>query len=94
MTASKYRGHEIEFIFDYWIYSDTKQKVSENKNRQCGNCNTNQTVEGHDGCIGTLPNVMNACCGHGVSEVAYILFEDKTELRGSEAVEYLANNAN
>ena len=27
----------------------------------CGHCGLRRTVEGHDGCIGTLSNVMNAC---------------------------------
>ncbi len=72
-----------------WIYSDNKKPVSEDKNRSCGNCGKSQTKEGHDGCIGTLPDVLNACCGHGVGNESYIQFAGKTELRGIEAVEYI-----
>ena len=89
MTTSKWRGHNIQFIFDYWIYSDTKQKVSENKNRSCGYCNRENTKEGHDGCIGELPDVLNACCGHGISSEAYVQFCDGTDIRGEKAVEYI-----
>jgi len=42
----------------------------------CGFCGLDRTPEGHDGCIGTLPGVMNACCGHGDTEMAYVQYED------------------
>jgi hypothetical protein len=41
----------------------------------------------HDACLGRLPGVSAACCGHGRDDEAYIRFNDGTELRGSEAVE-------
>ena len=94
MKTSKWRGNPIEFIYDYWIYSDTKQKVSENKNRSCGHCGKPQTKEGHDGCIGTLNGVMNACCGHGKVEEAFVQFWDKTELRGNDAIEWIEKEHN
>jgi len=31
----------------------------------CKHCGLNRTEQGHDGCIGELTGVMNACCGHG-----------------------------
>lgn len=41
----------------------------------CDHCGLDRTSEGHDGCIGTLPNVTNACCGHGGNaEGAYVQF--------------------
>jgi hypothetical protein len=43
------------------------------------------TPEGHDGCIGRLPDVMNACCGHGES-AAYIQYMDKSIIRGLSAI--------
>lgn len=41
---------------------------------RCAHCKKLPTPEGHDGCLGTLPEniIMNACCGHGDIEVAYI----------------------
>ena len=86
MTHSKYRGHTIEFTNSTWIYSDNKQPVSSEPNRSCGNCGRGQTEHGHDGCIGTLTGVMNACCGHGSDDEAYIQYENGKELRGGEAL--------
>lgn len=43
---------------------------------KCEHCGKGVTKEGHDGCIGTLPDgVMNACCGHGVNSSAYVQFD-------------------
>lgn len=91
MGKSKWRGLEIECIIDVWIYSDNKKLVSDNKNRKCGHCNKENTKKGHDGCIGELPDVLNACCGHGTVEEAYIQFPDKTELRGIKALQHIEN---
>jgi len=63
----------------------------------CGHCNLKRTTEGHDGCIGTLPNVMNACCGHGEIKAAYIQFNhkdynlqpNKIWLGGKAALDYI-----
>ncbi|HET8838063.1 MAG TPA: hypothetical protein VFM82_03625 [Flavobacteriaceae bacterium] len=60
----------------------------------CDHCGIKRTPEGHDGCIGTLPNVMNACCGHGEDRVAYVQFWDKERLGGKEAMEYINENKN
>lgn len=83
----KLRGHKIEEVNGIWIYSDTKEATVDNwKTRPCGYCGLNFTSEGHDGCIGTLPNVMNACCGHGEKEIAYVQYENGSILRGEEAL--------
>lgn len=66
----------------------------------CGHCNKKRTPEGHDGCIGTLKNVMNACCGHGEERVAYVQFNhkdyieepNKIRLDGKEALNYINKN--
>ena len=83
----KHRGNDIECDNnDIWIYSDTKQPVSVNyKNKSCGNCGKNFTKEGHDGCLGTLMGLMNACCGHGESDAAYVQFLDGEVVRGEDA---------
>jgi len=83
-AASYYRGHKIEYINNEWVYSDTKKLVSEDKTRACGKCANNETKEGHDACLGELPGLMNACCGHGADE-PYIQFLDKTCIRGNDA---------
>jgi hypothetical protein len=95
---SNYRGHKIEKNDDgNWIYSDNKQLVSENSERGCGNCGKAKTKDGYDGCIGWLPSrvVMNACCGHGDKNLAYIQFWDREcliEDKALEVIEQLKNH--
>ena len=54
----------------------------------CAKCGLPPTPEGHDGCLGTLPEdiVMNACCGHGRDSQAYVQFWDRSDIRGEEAL--------
>lgn len=81
----RYRGHLIEITKDRWVYSDTHTPVSCNPDRPCGHCGLANTPEGHDGCLGTLPNVMNACCGHGNERQAYIMYDNGNIIRGEKA---------
>ena len=81
-----WRGHEIEFKDGIWIYSDTKKSVESHQNRACGHCNKMCTKEGYDGCLGTLESVMNACCGHGKDDEAYIQFMDRSTISGNDAL--------
>lgn len=86
-VKSKCRGNEIELVDDLWIYSDTKEPVPINyKSRPCGNCGRNFTKEGHDGCLGELIGLMNACCGHGKINEAYVQFLDGECVRGEDAI--------
>ena len=88
MIISKDRGNEIYFNESdkTWYYKDTNIPVPENyKTRPCGNCGRNYTEEGHDGCLGTLIGLMNACCGHGNVEEAYVQFWDGEIVTGEDA---------
>jgi hypothetical protein len=38
--------------------------------------------EGHDACLGTLPGVRAACCGHGKTK-GYVLFESGLMISGT-----------
>lgn len=87
-VKSKHRGHDIIHVEEGWVYADNNTLVSEEPWRKCGACDLPQTKEGHDGCLGTLPDVMNACCGHGEDKEAYVQFWDKSCIRGEEALEY------
>jgi hypothetical protein len=89
MQKSKHRGHAIEFTNSIWIYCDTKKPVSESIERCCGVCNCPQTDKGHDPCIGTLKHVMNACCGHGERQEAYVQFSSRLSLSGFLAVIFI-----
>lgn len=67
------QGHEIEYNFDNdkWIYSDTKESIA--IVRECVKCRCKPTEEGYDSCIGFLPNVSSACCGHGIDKPFAVL---------------------
>jgi hypothetical protein len=45
-------------------------------------------TEAPDPCLGWLPGVKFACCGHGSSRMCYVMTEDGT-VRGEEAREKL-----
>src|SRR5690625_1632556 len=90
MTKSRLRGHEIERINGTWVFSDTKEPTALTwKGRPCGYCGLRNTPEDHDGCLGTLPDVVNACCGHGETKEAYIQFGDGRIIRGNDARRFI-----
>jgi hypothetical protein len=60
---------------------DTDQSVYEFP-RPCKFCNKPNIEDGnqsYDACLGKLPGVVAACCGHGATE-GYILFENDTRI--------------
>ncbi len=85
MTRSQWRGHEIhrDEKTGEWFYSDGK-KVKDNPNIRCGHCGRAETPEGHDGCLGTLPGIMNACCGHGDPDAAFVQYPDGSIVKGRQ----------
>jgi hypothetical protein len=64
---------------------------SSNHKIPCAKCGKLPTKEGHDACLGTLPGVIDACCGHGVRE-AYIIFENGVTIRGRSVIEFVQAN--
>lgn len=52
----------------------------------CVKCGRPPTPEGYDACLGFLPAVESACCGHGEGEGYYIF---KREVRGLKEIEEL-----
>ena len=88
MSSGKLRGHKMNFVGSEWLYEDTGEPVTGNE-RGCGHCGKGNTEEGHDGCIGTLDNVMNACCGHGVTDEAYVQYWGGNVVRGEEAIKII-----
>ena len=87
---NNWRGHAIE-LGDHgiWYYVDTKRPVFQKPDRDCGHCGKANTCEGHDGCLGTLPGVINACCGHGDVERAYVVLDTGERLSGQEALDWV-----
>lgn len=62
----------------------------------CQECGLQRTKEGYDGCLGKLPGVMNACCGHGkFGSGVYVQLLDGTSINGKDAevmIEILKRN--
>ena len=86
MATSSLRGHQIYFDGKLWRYRDTDESTADTwRSRSCGVCKEPDTKEGHDPCLGTIPNIMNACCGHGSPADAYIQFMGGLTLRGRAA---------
>ena len=98
MTANAHlRGHPIYWDSgnEIWRYSDTSEPTVENhKDRLCGHCGEHNTPEGHDACLGTLPDVMNACCGHGEEWLAYVQFWDGSIVDGAAATRVIRERQN
>lgn len=63
----------------------------------CTHCKLPPDINGYDGCLGELNGVMNACCGHGNIELAYVQLNhddyksnpNKFRLSGIDAIEYI-----
>ena len=89
VVHSRHCGHAM-YLNEHtqeWKYADNDSLVKDNhKKRPCGKCSKFPTQEGHDSCLKTLPNVKNACCGHGVPSDAYIQFNDGVSIHGIVAV--------
>ena len=68
MIKSYIRGHIIILKNDKWIYEDTGESVFEIEVRPCKRCGKVPTPEGYDACLGYIPNVISACCGHGIEK--------------------------
>ncbi len=90
-----FRGHAIKPTGDSdgFVFCDTGESTIDTwKDRPCGHCDLFNTPEGHDGCLGTLLGVMNACCGHGNPAEAYVQFSKDHDLRSQEALDWVAMN--
>jgi hypothetical protein len=87
--TSAVRGHIVvvrEGEDDVWRYADTGELFSCGEQRACIRCGKAGTVDGHDECIGSLPGVVNACCGHGNVDYAYVHYQSGLVMRGHAAV--------
>ena len=73
-------------IIDGVSYFANTNEPTVGSSRPCGHCRKHPTPEGHDDCLGTLPGVMNACCGHGEVGDAYVQFPGGDSIHGEEAI--------
>lgn len=83
---SMYRGHPTKAVNGIWYFVDTNTRVKDDKRRACGRCGQAPTAEDHDACLGTLPFVRNACCGHGSKKAVYIQWHSGKCVRGNLAM--------
>ncbi len=86
MTATgKTRGHAMYCDGADWRFRDTDE-LTVGSARPCGLCDRQRTADGHDGCIGTMSGVENACCGHGETADAYIGYDGGPRISGEQAI--------
>lgn len=72
-----------------WRYVDNGDSVAENwTNRPCGHCGLHIPDGEPDPCLGRLPGVTNACCGHGDPKQAYVCFDNGLVVRGFRVDEF------
>lgn len=59
-----------------WRYADNDEVYNNDgqHERPCKRCGKMPTEEGHDACLGNIPGVVAACCGHGIED-PYVLTE-------------------
>lgn len=82
MARERWRGHEIIENDGMWTYADNLVLVSDQPDRKCGCCGEDNREDKCDPCLGKLPGVMNACCGHGDKANSYIQFDNGVIVRG------------
>ena len=81
MAVKSYvHGHPVVFVGGFWQYEDTGIHVAP-KARTCKKCGEFNDDD-FDSCLGKLPGVNNACCGHGIQGNSYIQFTNGITVRG------------
>lgn len=84
--TSTFRGHKTVWVGDKWVYADNMQPTPGwgGEVRPCAICGQKEwSGDGHvDKCLGQLPGVTNACCGHGDPNSSYVAFSNGVILRG------------
>lgn len=85
MITARLHGNPIYFdkAQRTWKYSDNHESIDYAEKRVCPKCKKLPTKEGPDACLGTLPGVKFACCGHGQSGQGYIAFNNGVVIRGT-----------
>lgn len=82
MTAkTTTRGHEMHYDGSDWIITATGEKLADAE-LNCTVCKQPCPLKEPDPCLGTLPGVAHACCGHGDPDKAYILFKNGVKVTG------------
>ena len=79
-AISHFRGHSTIFLDGVWVYMDTKERAGFGYEvrpcKKCGLVFEGSNMGDTDPCLGELPGVDNACCGHGIRAESYIRFKN------------------
>ena len=77
-SKSHIRGHEVYYDFaeGTWRYFDDDEKCYSDNERHCPRCERPAGPLSCDACLGLIPGVKSACCGHG-GELAWIIYEEQ-----------------
>ena len=68
-----------------WRYTEDDKLVAKVE-KPCFRCGHVHAKEAPDRCIGHLPGVLTACCGHGEPQKAYIKFKNGARIDGEHEV--------
>jgi hypothetical protein len=83
MSEGEIRGHPVYYDSETkrWRYIDENGLDNDKQERPCKHCGKNPTKEGYDACLGFLPNIAHACCGHnGKIQSPYAMFNNGTSI--------------
>lgn len=75
------RGVHWNESTERWVFTDNGKPVGD---RTCKERGAFVSSIKPDPCLGKLPGVKHACCGHGKKESAYVMFENGIVIRGFE----------
>lgn len=96
LVPDLHRGNRMHFANGIWKYARDGVEVSQEPSRACGHCGRENDEAGHDGCIGFVPGVVSACCGHGAStrdtateSKAWVILESGVRLSGAAALRFM-----
>jgi hypothetical protein len=72
VITSHSRGHEIVFVNDQWLYSDTMETCGDS--RPCVRCGRLPNPDGSDACVENhIEGAVSVCCGHGIDDKILIM---------------------
>ena len=86
-ARSSVGGHPIRWRDGKWVYEDgvPLPGFGGPPLRPCGRCGeampSEEVADSADACLGLLPGVDNACCGHGTRSESYIQFANGVIVR-------------
>lgn len=82
--VSFWRGYPCKWDGATWVFVDNGLETPPcgGALRPCAKCGRTFPLDTPDPCIGLLPGVVSACCGHGIPGEAYAIFDGGLKLTG------------